>query len=104
MTPPPPSGGLPLPEALAEETNFRVGYVMYPTLWGIAVEPVMLRTRASKAGPNLRLLVALSGANPQEWGYTNPPGKLTPPPGPPEQGVRPNGAEESKMYLKHYLQ
>ena len=25
-------------------------------------------------------------SNPQEWGYTNPPGKLTPPPGPPEQG------------------
>ena len=30
----------------------------------------MLRNGASKAGPNLRLLVALSGANPQEWGYT----------------------------------
>ena len=50
------------------------------------------------------LEVTGNGPNPQEWGYTNPPGKLTPPPGPPEQGGRPNGAEESKMYLKHYLQ
>ena len=43
-------------------------------------------------------------ANPQEWGYTNPPGNLTPPPGPPEKGGRPNGAEESKMFQMHYLQ
>ena len=35
LTPPPYSVGRPFPEALAEETNFRVGYVMYPTLWGI---------------------------------------------------------------------
>ena len=35
LTPPPFPGGLPVPEALAEEINFRVGYVMYPTLWGI---------------------------------------------------------------------
>ena len=36
FTPLPFPGGLPVPEALAEETNFPVGYVMYPTLWGIA--------------------------------------------------------------------
>ena len=33
LTPPPSSGGNPLPGALeAEELNLRVGYVMYPTL------------------------------------------------------------------------
>ena len=36
--------------------------------------------------------------NPQEWGYTNPPGKLTPPPGPPEGGGLKKRVEESKIY------
>ena len=31
LTPPPYPEGRPIPEALAEVTNFRVGYVMYPT-------------------------------------------------------------------------
>ena len=37
LTHPPYPEGRSIPEALAEETNFRVGYVMYPTLWGIGV-------------------------------------------------------------------
>ena len=31
LTPPPYPEGRPIPEALEEVTNFRVGYVMYPT-------------------------------------------------------------------------
>ena len=35
--PPPFLPGLPCTPALAEDANFWVGYVMYPTLWGIDI-------------------------------------------------------------------
>ena len=42
FTPPPYFHGRPLPAAVAEEFLFRVGYVTYPTLWGIALLHVIL--------------------------------------------------------------
>ena len=42
LYPPPYSQGLPLTASLAEDVLFRVGYVMYPTLWGIALPQFVL--------------------------------------------------------------
>ena len=43
LYPPPYPGGRPPPEAVAGDADVRVGYITYPTLWGIG------HTRASLA-------------------------------------------------------